>query len=42
MKKPKTTFLLSEICLAILLLLCVRQIFADEKQIGRASCRERV
>ena len=37
MKKPKTTFLLSEICLAILLLLCVRQIFADEKPQKRVA-----
>ena len=37
MKKSKTTFLLSEICLAILLLLCVRQIFADEKPQKRVA-----
>ena len=37
MTKPKTTFLLSEICLAILLLLCVRQIFADERPQKRVA-----
>ena len=37
MKKPKTTFLLSEICLAILLLLSVGQMFADEKPQKRVA-----
>ena len=31
MKKTKTTFLLAEICLGILLLFCVHLIFEDEK-----------
>ncbi len=37
MKKPKITFWLSEICLAVLLLLCVHQIFADEKPQKRVA-----
>ena len=45
MKKTKTTFLLAEICLGILLLFCVHLIFEDEKRseerrVGK-ECRSR-
>ena len=37
MKKTKTTFLLAEICLGILLLFCVHLIFEDEKPQKRVA-----
>ena len=37
MKKTKTTFLLAEICLGILLLFCVHLIFEDEKPKKRVA-----
>ena len=37
MKKTKTTFLLAEICLGILLLVCVHLIFEDEHTKKRVS-----